>query len=113
MPTEQEYAQAIADASGLVTVAAKRLGCSRQAIYDARDKYPSVREALIDSRERIIDLAEGKLISKVNEGCITSIIFLLKTLGKGRGYIERQEVEAQVTQGRFVLNLVDDDGNGS
>jgi hypothetical protein len=105
---ENEYVQAINEASGLITVAARRLGCSRQAIYDAAKKYNSVAEAIQDNREKIIDLAEGKLYAKINEGDITSIIFLLKTLGKKRGYIERQEVDATITQGRFVLDLVDE-----
>jgi hypothetical protein len=109
---EEQYVQAINEASGLITVAARRLGCSRKAIYDAAKRYESVEEAIQDNREKILDLAEGKLYSKVNDGDITSIIFLLKTLGKKRGYVERQEVDAAVTHGRFVLDLVsDDDGS--
>jgi hypothetical protein len=113
MPTIPEYVQAINDASGLITVAARRLNVDRTAIYKARQKHPQIAQAIEDARERMTDLAEGKLYSKINEGDMTAIIFYLKTQGKKRGYVERQEIEAQVTQGRFILNLVDDDGNSN
>ena len=35
---------------------------------------------------------ESKLYENVKKGDVTSIIFLLKTLGKSRGYVERQEI---------------------
>ena len=40
-----------------------------------------------------MDLAEKRLFDLVNEGHPSAIIFTLKTLGKHRGYIERQEHE--------------------
>jgi hypothetical protein len=103
MPTIPEYVQAINDASGLITVAARRLNVApRPQLYKARQKHPQIAQAIEDARERMTDLAEGKLYSKINEGDMTAIIFYLKTQGKKRGYVERQEIEAQVTQGRFM-----------
>lgn len=86
-----EYAQAITEAQGLISVAARRLGVSRSAVYNAVNRHKRVAEALEDTRERTTDLAEGKLYGKINDGDITAIIFYLKTQGKARGYIERQE----------------------
>ena len=40
----------------------------------------------------MVDVAEGRLNQAVNNGDLTAIIFTLKTLGKSRGYIERQEL---------------------
>lgn len=86
-----DYAQAITEAQGLISVAARRLGVSRSAVYNAVNRHKRVAEALQDARERTTDLAEGKLYSKINDGDITAIIFYLKTQGKTRGYVERQE----------------------
>ena len=46
-----------------------------------------------DAQESLIDLAESKLVENIKENDNTSIIFFLKTKGKKRGYIEKQEVE--------------------
>ena len=88
----EDYIKAITEAQGLISVAARRLGCSRTAVYEAAKNHPEVQRAIDDARERTTDLAEGKLIQKINEGDNTAIIFYLKTQGKRRGYVERQEV---------------------
>ena len=91
MPTIKQYAQAIHDAQGIISVAARRLGVNRRSIYKARDRSEKVREAIEDAREATLDFAEGKLMQQINEGNTTAIIFFLKCLGKKRGYIERTE----------------------
>jgi hypothetical protein len=40
-----------------------------------------------------LDFAESQLHKQVKEGNTTATIFLLKTKGKKRGYIERQEIQ--------------------
>ena len=86
-----DYAQAITEAQGLISVAARRLGVSRSAVYAAVNRHKRAAEALQDARERTTDLAEGKLYGKINDGDITASIFYLKTQAKARGYVERQE----------------------
>lgn len=87
-----EYAEAITEAQGLISVAARRLGVSRSSVYNAINRHPTVAEAAEDARERTTDLAEGKLYQKINDGDMTAIIFYLKTQAKKRGYVERQEL---------------------
>jgi hypothetical protein len=89
----KEYADAIRNAKGFISVAARHLGVSRTQMYRAIDKYPSVKEAVEDARENMTDLAEGKLVEQINAGNITAIIFYLKTQAKERGYIEKQQHE--------------------
>jgi len=78
----EDYIKAITEAQGLISVAARRLGCSRTAVYEAAKNHPEVQRAIDDARERTTDLAEGKLFQKINEGDNTAIIFYLKTQGK-------------------------------
>jgi hypothetical protein len=45
----------------------------------------------------LLDLAEEKLMINIDEAKEASIFFFLKTKGKDRGYVERQEIDAKVT----------------
>lgn len=90
--TAREAIEAIRDSRGFVTVIAKRLGCSRRHVYNLRDKYVSVAEALEDEREKTKDWVESKIVQRMDEGSDTMLIFYAKTQMKDRGYVERQEV---------------------
>jgi len=92
MIKKEDYINAIHKSRGLLTAAADALGCTRGAIYEAAKKHPEIQQAIEEARERTTDVAEGKLFQKINEGDNTAIIFYLKTQGKKRGYVERQEV---------------------
>lgn len=89
--TAEEVATAIRESRGLITYAAKRLGCSRNTVYNYIERYASVAEAQDDARNELLDTAELQLARQINEGNITAIIFTLKTIGKHRGFIERHE----------------------
>ena len=88
-----DYIAAIHKHHGIITHVANALGVDRSAVYKARDRHPTVAQALEESRERIVDEAENALMGRIKQGDTTAIIFALKTLGKSRGYIERSEVE--------------------
>lgn len=55
-----------------------------------------LEDAVIQGRNARLDFAESKLDQNINNGDTTAIIFLLKTLGKERGYVERQENKTDV-----------------
>jgi len=78
--------------NGLVFIAAKNLGCSSKALYNHINRDPDIRDALDETRGLLIDRAEGKLIKKLDAGEVWAIQFILKTLGKSRGFTERQEL---------------------
>jgi len=87
-----EMVAALQEAHGLVLVAATRLGCSTDTIYRRADRFASVRNALQSARDEIIDLAEAKLYQAVQAGEPWAIALVLRTLGRKRGYVERQEI---------------------
>jgi len=60
-------------------------------------KDEGLEAAIQEGRNRILDLAENKLASKIKEGDTTSLIFFLKTQGKARGYVEKTETVNQNT----------------
>ncbi len=90
--TAEQVIGAIEETRGMLTLAARHLGCSPRTIYNYRDRYASVQQAIRDERERTLDIAELALFKAVQEGQAWAICFLLKTQGKDRGYVERQEL---------------------
>lgn len=58
-------------------------------------------QAVLDAREDALDYVESKLFKNIKKGEKTSIIFYLKTQGKERGYVERQEWAEHVEQPLF------------
>jgi hypothetical protein len=91
--TPEQVTQAIIDAQGMITIAARRLGCGRKTIYEYMKRHPEIVEAREEAEERMLDFAESKLFTKISDGDMTAIIWFLKTKGKKRGYVERQEME--------------------
>ena len=89
--TAERIIAAIRESRGLLTLAAQKAGVTYQTVWHYTQDYPSVKKAVEESREVILDFAEGKLYKQINEGNTAAIIFFLKTKGKSRGYIERQE----------------------
>lgn len=91
--TPEQVIRAIEDTKGLVTLAARRLNCHPNTIRNYAKRYKSVERALIEERERMTDVAELALYNKIQEGEGWAVCFYLKTQGKARGYVERQEIE--------------------
>lgn len=85
--------EALRKSLGVVTLAAQGAKIGRDSHYrwlNADKKYAEAVEEI--QKEYCTDMVEGKLFQLINEGNPTAIIFYLKTRGKHRGYIERQEL---------------------
>ena len=94
-PTKKEIdriADAVRKGDGLQSTTAKQLNISRQVFRDWMKKYPVIVKALDDAKELMLDVAECQLHKEIKKGRAWAICFYLKTQGKARGYIERQEV---------------------
>ena len=74
-----------------ISMACKKHNIARQTFYNWTKKDKTFADAVKDAQEGLLDLAESMLHKKVREGNTAEIIFLLKTKGKKRGYVERQE----------------------
>lgn len=78
---------------GVVSKAAKHAGISHWTHKKWLKEDPLYANMVEDMRELVLDFAESKLHEQVNKNNVIATIFLLKTLGKSRGYIERQEID--------------------
>lgn len=84
--------EALRKSLGIVTTACKEVGIDRSTHYEwlkTDSDYKAKVEALDDV---VLDFAESKLHQSINNGSDTATIFFLKTKGKKRGYIEKQEI---------------------
>ena len=90
--TAAQIIEALREKHGNLSAASRYLNCSRDTIRRYIDLYPTVKAVADEERETLIDFAENQLFKQVQDGNITAIIFTLKTIGKSRGYVERQEV---------------------
>jgi alanine-alpha-ketoisovalerate/valine-pyruvate aminotransferase len=90
--TNAQIVEAVKSVNGMIYLAARKLGCTPQAIYKRMAKSSIIREAVDDSRGELVDISEQKLRAAVINGEPWAIAMVLKTLGKSRGYVERQEV---------------------
>jgi predicted transcriptional regulator len=84
--------QALERSFGNISLAAKILKVSRPTMYRYVQEN-ELQEEIHQAREALIDMAEHALAKKIQSADTASIIFFLKTQGKSRGYVERQEVQ--------------------
>jgi len=82
----------LVELSGNISGTARAFHVSRTAVQQLIKKRASLQEVLSDSREGMLDNVESALYKAALAGEAWAVCFFLKTQGKSRGYIERQEV---------------------
>lgn len=90
--SNQQITDALKEVNGMVYLAARKIGCNPQTIYNRMAKSPAIKEACDAARGELIDISEQKLRAAVLNGEPWAIALVLKTLGKVRGYVERTEL---------------------
>jgi hypothetical protein len=104
--------EALKKSLGRVTDACKVVDIARSTHYMWMENDPEYRRAVEETNEEAIDYVESKLFDLI-DGCTrevvagdevvtikdspnpTACIFYLKTKGKKRGYVERQELTGE------------------
>jgi hypothetical protein len=97
--------EALEKSLGVVTAACKSVGIGRTTHYMWMDQDPQYKRAVEEISDVALDFAETHLHKQIKEGSSTSTIFYLKTKGKKRGYIERQEVDLG-TDNHFRVEVI-------
>jgi hypothetical protein len=107
--TQETVISALRETRGMVTVAARHLQCSPQTIENYVQRHAVVAEAKRQEREAILDIGELALVKAVEKGEGWAVCFLLKTVGRDRGYVERTEEKREVTGDiRITIEAIDD-----
>ena len=84
--------EALEKSLGVVTTACKSLGVGRTTFYGWLKEDEEFAEKVNDIQNIALDFVESKLFENIRDGKTSEMIFYLKTKGKKRGYIERQEI---------------------
>lgn len=87
----EQMIDAIRQAEGNLSDAARIIGCHRSTVHNYVNKYSTVKQAYDDENEKFIDEALGQLRKHIKRGSLPAIMFMLKTKGKSRGFVERRE----------------------
>ena len=107
--TDAQIIKALQKKKGLIFLAAKMLGCDPKTVYKRAKESPAVQECIDTERGKIVDTAESKLFGRIEKSDPWAVTLLLKTLGRDRGYVERQEVDqTSAVRVRFVEEIVTD-----
>ena len=107
---KKDVVGAIQQYKGNISAMARAFQVSRQAIYDYISNKPDLKQMIQDERESMLDDAESEIYKQIRKGNTTALIFFLKTQGKQRGYVERQELTGKDGQ-EVTIKVVYDDSN--
>ena len=103
--TNDAILEAIKDSGGIMSTIARRLGVTWHTADTWVKQYDETKQALQDEREAILDLAESTLFRNIKDGNSQDAKWLLSTMGKNRGYNERQEITG-VDGGPIDVNAI-------
>jgi len=95
--------EVIRKSRGIVVAICKNVGISRQAFYKRIEKDHELKYELDLARDELCDFAEGKMWKLIENGNLQAVMFVLRTLGRHRGYVEKTEIE----QTSNVVNIIE------
>jgi hypothetical protein len=107
--TAAQIIEALKATKGMVYLAADKLGCSHQTVYNYIERYPTVKAEWDAQNGKMGDTAELKLYQAVMNSEPWAVAFYLRTKGKSRGYTERQELTG-ADGGEVKIKVIYDDG---
>ncbi len=96
-------ARALEESHGLVSFAAKRMGCEQMTVRNYMKKFKVCRSAVDQARSSMKDVAEASLVKQIMAGEAWAICFYLKTQAKDRGYVEKQEIAHSGSAGVAIM----------
>ena len=100
--------EALEKSLGVVTTSCKKVGIGRTQFYHWLKEDDDFRYEVEDIQNVALDFAESQLHKQIGEGNTSATIFYLKTKGKNRGYVERQEITgADGMPTNFQIEIID------
>ncbi len=96
--TPNKIKAALMECGGRVSDAAQRLGCDPHELRIRIERSPHLQKTLENIREDQVDMAESRLLERIDKGELSAITFFLKCQGRRRGWLEKQVMDQAVQQ---------------
>lgn len=100
--------EALEKSLGIVTTACKTVGIHRSTHYEWYNTDEEYKAQVDSVQDVTLDFAESQLHKQISEGNVSATIFFLKTKGKKRGFIEKNEIEI-IKEEVDLSGITDDD----
>lgn len=110
--TQKQIEAGLRKANGYITIAAQLIGCDPSTIHRRINASPALQQLVSDLTDRRLDTAELALDGAIARGEGWAVCFFLKTMGKKRGYVERQEVTGFDGSDLVITVKYEDSANG-
>lgn len=109
--TEKKTLEAIKGSAGIISTIARRLDVDWHTAEARIQKHPAALAAFTAEREGILDMAEATIYTAIKQGDTGSAKWLLSTIGRKRGFTEKQDIALTGTEGplfptRIVIEIV-------
>jgi len=104
--TKKRVIEALEKSLGVITTACKIADISRTQFYNWLKDDEDFAKKVQEIENVTLDFVESQLHKQIKENSTAATIFFLKTKGKKRGYIERQEID-HTTQGEAIGSSID------
>jgi len=105
---KEKLLEALEQTLGVVTTACKKANIDRQSYYRWINTDRDFRLAVEEIDNVALDFAESQLHKQIKKESTAATIFYLKTKGKKRGYVERQEISGVKGQPTaFQIEIID------
>jgi hypothetical protein len=98
----EAYKKTFDKSKALACIRAHRSTIMRWAREDS-----DFRQAIFDTEESMLDMAEGELMKQVKNGNMSAIQFLLKSKGKSRGYAPTLSIEQNVKKESIDIKRIE------
>lgn len=106
MHNKDKFLDIFAKKAGNISKSCEAANISRRTFYDWMRDDDEFKESVEDIQEGLLDYAESKLLDNIEAGKEQSIFFYLKTRGKKRGFVERQEIQTDGFPDKIQIEVV-------
>ena len=105
---KESILKALEHSLGVVTVACRSAQIPRSTFYKWINEDEEFAKQVKDIENIALDFAESQLHTQIRSNNTPATIFYLKTKGKKRGYIERQEITGvDGMPNNFQIEIID------